>query len=116
MANEVEYVYDSWGNLAAEYQEHDGAVDANTLVSVQYTYSDGYSTSGSDRPAPYVRPTDVVYRNGREVDYGYGTAQAIDDIMSRLATVSDNGSARSGRVHLSRHRPDRRRGLHRHRR
>ena len=93
VANEVEYVYDSWGNLAAEYQEHDGAVDANTLVSVQYTYSDGYSTSGSDRPAPYVRPTDVVYRNGRDVQYGYGTANAIDDIMSRLETITDNDGA-----------------------
>ncbi|MEN6448861.1 MAG: hypothetical protein ABFC96_00075 [Thermoguttaceae bacterium] len=28
-------------------------------------------------------------RNGREVHHGYGTAGAIDDIMSRLETTTD---------------------------
>ena len=32
----------------------------------------------------------MVYPNGRDVQYGYGTANAIDDIMSRLETITDN--------------------------
>ena len=35
--------------------------------------------------AKYVRLTDVIYPNGRDVQYGYGTTGAVDDIMSRLA-------------------------------
>ncbi|NLZ00643.1 MAG: hypothetical protein GXY25_08910 [Pirellulaceae bacterium] len=34
--NQVQYVYNGWANLAREYQEHGGAVDANTL-HVDYT-------------------------------------------------------------------------------
>ena len=39
--------------------------------------------------AKYVRLSQVTCPNGREVQYGYGTTQAIDDIMSRLATIGD---------------------------
>ena len=39
--------------------------------------------------ARYVRPSQTTYPNGRQVQYGYGTTQAIDDIMSRLATIGD---------------------------
>ena len=43
------------------------------------------------------RLTAMIYPNGREVDYGYGEttgtptfAQTVDNIMSRLATISDS--------------------------
>ena len=29
--NQVEYVYNGWGQVFCEYQEHDGAVDGNSL-------------------------------------------------------------------------------------
>ncbi len=82
--NHVQYEYNGWGQVYREYQEHDGAVDANTLL-VQYDYADG-ATGGV---AKYVRLEEVTYPNGREVQYGYGTTGAIDDIMSRLATIGD---------------------------
>ena len=86
--NQVKYEYDSWGNLAKESQAHDGLVGSGT-PSVQYTYADG-ATGGV---AKYVRLTEVTYPNGREVQYGYGTTSAVDDIMSRLATIGDtNGT------------------------
>ena len=78
--------YDGWGNLIREYQAHDGAVDTGSTPSVQYTYADG----ASGGVAKYVRLTDVIYPNGRDVQYGYGTTGAVDDIMSRLATISDS--------------------------
>ncbi len=37
----------------------------------------------------YVRLSQVTYPDDREVHYGYGTTQAIDDVMSRLATIGD---------------------------
>jgi len=86
--NQVKYEYNGWGRVSREYQEHDGTVDASTLF-VQYDYADG-ATGGV---AKYVRLDEVTYPNGREVHYDYGTTAAIDDIMSRLATIGDGTSA-----------------------
>ena len=38
----------------------------------------------------YVRLDKVTYSDGREINYDYGTADAIDDIMSRLASIKDD--------------------------
>jgi RHS repeat-associated protein len=78
--NQVQYVYNGWEKLAREYQEHAGTVDANTL-HVDYTYAGGV--------ARHVRLSQVTYPNGRQVQYDYGTIGAIDDIMSRLASIGD---------------------------
>ena len=32
----------------------------------------------------------MTYPDGREINYDYGTADAIDDIMSRLASIKDD--------------------------
>jgi hypothetical protein len=37
-----------------------------------------------------VRLEEVTYRDAREINYDYGTAGAIDDIMSRLASIKDD--------------------------
>ena len=93
--NEVQYEYNGWGEVYREYQEHDGAVDANTLF-VQYDYQDG----GTAGIAKYVRLEQVTYPNGREVQYGYGTTGAIDDIMSRLATIGDGANTHAAYAYL----------------
>ena len=85
IVNQVFDEYDGWGNLAREWQAN-SAVDLQSLPTVQYVYGDG---AGSNGAAKYIRPTNVVYPNGRDVQYGYGTAGAVDDIMSRLETISD---------------------------
>ena len=40
--------------------------------------------------AKYNRLEKVTYPDGREVNYNYGTTGAIDDIMSRLASIKDD--------------------------
>ena len=87
--NQVEYVYNSWGKVAYEYQEHDGAVNTATSAHVYYEYDDG---AGATNVAKYVRLTDAFYPSGRGVCYGYGTEGAIDDIMSRLSSISDSSA------------------------
>jgi RHS repeat-associated protein len=92
--NQVEYAYDGWGDETREWQALTGSVDTldtpNT-PSVQYVYADG----AVEGMAQYVRLTDVIYPNVRDIAYGYGQAetptfaQAVDNIMSRLATISD---------------------------
>jgi len=88
--NQVKYEYNGWGRLAREYQEHDGPVDGSTL-HVDYTYeSPRVSGEGDHEPVKYVRLSQVTYPNERDVNYDYGTAGAIDDVMSRLAAVKDD--------------------------
>src|SRR5271165_4624102 len=70
-------------------------------ASVEYKYADSPTdvNDGANNPgqaAQYVRLTDVIYPNGRDVSYGYGQvssptfAQTVDNIMSRLATISES--------------------------
>jgi RHS repeat-associated protein len=83
--NQVEYIYDGWGNLAAEYQAHDGEVDEGTPPAVQYRYDDG----ASGGVAAYLRLSDVTYPGGnRHVGYNY--AAGVDNIMSRLSDIFDD--------------------------
>jgi RHS repeat-associated protein len=87
--NQVEYVYDGWGDVATEYQEHDGAVATATTPKVQYVYDD---VPGDDGTAGAHRLAEIIYPSGRAVQYGYeGTDGAVDNVMSRLATIGDTG-------------------------
>ena len=102
IVNQVEDQYDGWGNLDQEWQSHalHAAVDTNTTPSVQYTYVDD-AVAGV---AQYVRLTDISYPNdpngpttpnGQNVHYNYntGTQAAVDQIMSRLSSISDSESS-----------------------
>ena len=61
--------------------------------SVLSTSSTITPTEASGGIAKYVRLTDVIYPNGRDVEYGYGTAGEADDIMSRVQTITTSGEA-----------------------
>lgn len=87
--NQIEYAYDSWGNLRQEWQSHAGAVDTGSTPSVQYLYEDGAAAG----KAKYVRLAELVYPSGRTLECGCGTAGAIDDIMSRVKTIGTQGEA-----------------------
>ena len=50
-----------------------------------YTYADESDNT--------IRPTGLVYPNGRELDYNYGTSGGIDDKTSRIASIIDDGMA-----------------------
>ena len=94
--NQVQYVYDGWGNEAKEWQAQTGAVDSGSTPNVQYVYADG----AVDGVAQFVRLTDVVYPNGRDISNGYGTSGSVDDIMSRLVTISDTSGTIASYTYL----------------
>ncbi len=107
--NQIQYAYDGWGNEIQEWRALTGAVDRSSTPSVQYMYGDG----AVDRVAQYVRLTDVIYpavpgtSSGRDISYGYGQAepptfaQTVDNIMSRLATISEsNGTVDAAYTYL----------------
>ena len=83
VVNQVEREYSGLGCLITDKQEHSGTVDGST-PEVAYTCTNG---SGGVQ-----RLTSMVYPNGRQIDYGYGSAGSIDDALNRVATVVDDGT------------------------
>ena len=81
--NEVQNVYNSFGQLAEQYQEHSGAVNTGTTPKVQYAYADGSDNT--------IRPTSMTYPNGRVLDYLYDDTHA--DKLSRIRTLRWDGIA-----------------------
>jgi RHS repeat-associated protein len=105
------YTYDAAGRVTGETQQLPGLTPVITL-SDQYTagnrtqlaaaiggtndFVNNYQYQGiSEFRGRRTKFTDIIYPNGRDVQYGYGTAGAVDDIMSRLETISD-GSGTDG--------------------
>ncbi|TWT37190.1 tRNA(Glu)-specific nuclease WapA precursor [Posidoniimonas corsicana] len=96
VVNQIEYAYDGWGNLIEEWQANDGAVNTSTTPSVSYVYDDGASAG----VAAHLRLTDLIYPNGRTVEYGYGSSGSIDDVLSRVATIGDGTNTHAAYEYL----------------
>ena len=84
----MQFAYDDFGQLITEYQEHGGAVNTSTSLKVGYTYANGSSNT--------IRLAKMTYPGGRELNYGYGSAGATDDALSRVVSLIDN----DGTTHL----------------
>ena len=92
VVNQVVCEYDEHGLLVKEYQEHDGAKDANTpYVGYNYdtTASSGVLTKG-------LRLTSLRYPNGRLVHYTYGSSGSTADALGRIAAINDDDSGSPG--------------------
>ncbi|MCB1077381.1 MAG: RHS repeat-associated core domain-containing protein, partial [Verrucomicrobiae bacterium] len=85
VANEVGFTYDDFGQLASDQQEHEGAVDGSTL-EVQYAYEDGTRANTSRR-------TSMTYPDGRLLNYGFGTNDEANDLLSRVESLQIQGEA-----------------------
>ncbi|MBS0208875.1 MAG: RHS repeat-associated core domain-containing protein [Planctomycetes bacterium] len=84
VANQVQNAYNDFQQLVMQYQEHSGAVNTATTLSVDYSYADGSANT--------VRPTSLVYPNGRTTTYGYGTSGGDNDRISRVQNLADVAS------------------------
>ena len=87
VVNDVQLVYNAFGQLTADYQSHSGPVDMASTPSVGYTYEDG--SSGT------IRRTGVVYPDGRVIGYQY--ASGNDDAFNRVTAIVDGASASARR-------------------
>ena len=76
--NQVEYAYDGWGNETCEWQALTGAVDTSAARPAYNIHMQSPRLPGEGarvraaRRLMFVRLTDVIYPNGRDVSYGYG--------------------------------------------
>jgi RHS repeat-associated protein len=75
VVNQIQNVYNGFGQLTKQYQEHSGAVNTSSSMAVSYGYSD--AAHGS-------RLTSLTYPSGTELDYNYGTSDSLNDVISRL--------------------------------
>ena len=82
--SDVQYSYNDFGQVTAEYQQHNTAVNISTSPVVEYNYENGSSNS--------IRMSKLTYPDGRELDYDYGTAGSINDRLDRLATIEDGAT------------------------
>jgi RHS repeat-associated protein len=85
VVNEVKLEYNDFRQLVTDYQSHGGAVNPSTTLKVQYAFADGSANK--------VRPETLTYPNGREIDFGYGTADGMDDHLNRLQAIREDGDA-----------------------
>jgi len=80
--NQCLFVYNNFSQLIADYQEHSGEVNTETTPVVQYTYADGSNNT--------IRPTALIYPNGRVLYYGHGSTDGINDAASRICSLIDD--------------------------
>jgi RHS repeat-associated protein len=85
--NQVEDIYNGYGQLTQQYQESNGAVNTATSSYVAY----GYTQVGNAS-----RLTSLTYPNGRQEDYLY--ASGIDDAISRISAIADHAGSGMGTV------------------
>ncbi|HEX8523203.1 MAG TPA: RHS repeat-associated core domain-containing protein, partial [Tepidisphaeraceae bacterium] len=83
VVNQVERVYNGFGQLITESQSHSGVVGSLSPM-VQYVYSE------AEGDANHSRLKRIIYPNGRIVRYEYSSG--IDNAISRLSFLSDDTS------------------------
>jgi RHS repeat-associated protein len=79
IVNQIQRAYNSFQQLATEYQEHNGAVNTGTSLKVQYAYANGSANT--------VRRIAVIYPNGSTVNYLYNAGD--DNALSRISSFND---------------------------
>jgi hypothetical protein len=84
--NEVKTGYNDFTQLAAQHQEHAGAVNTGTTPRVQYAYANGSANT--------IRPTAMTYPNGRVLNVNYAGTPA--DKLSRLNGLTFDGTSVAG--------------------
>jgi RHS repeat-associated protein len=84
--NQVEYGYDSNGNLAEEYEENNGAVNTNSSLYVGYGYGDATTAY---RPTTLQYPTSGS-NSSRTLTYNYGDSEDTIGVTNRIGSISDS--------------------------
>ncbi len=83
VVNQVEAVYNGFGQLTGQYQAVSGSVDTLSTSEVQYGYSD---------PSTGSLIASMTYPDGRVVNYGYD-GNSLDQAVGRVDYLIDSGSS-----------------------
>ncbi|MEI8383979.1 MAG: RHS repeat-associated core domain-containing protein [Planctomycetota bacterium] len=93
LVNQVRFAYNAFSQLVSDSQSHGGPVIASSTPQVSLSYADG---SGNT-----IRPTALTYPDGRVLSYDYGTADGINDAVSRVGSLIDDDLEESPLVEYS---------------
>ncbi|GEM_PF-1420690 len=90
--NEVEHIYNEWGQVTDERQSHSGATSGSS-PKVVYAYENG--SVNNIRLKKVTHPT-----NTNAVDFVYGVGSSQDDKLSRVKQLKWNGTVVTEYSHL----------------
>ncbi|HEX3655331.1 MAG TPA: hypothetical protein VHV55_05985, partial [Pirellulales bacterium] len=82
VVNDIQYQYNGFRQLTAEYQSHSGAVNTSSTPAVQYSYADGSQNT--------VRLTEITYPSGNGPSYEYAGPSSDGDMLSRVTQIMDS--------------------------
>ena len=83
--NQVQNVYNEFGQQTNSYQAHGGSVTVGTTPEVRYNYYHG----GGNR----IRMAGMTYPNGRSLTYDYGVADGMNDACSRIESIINDSDS-----------------------
>lgn len=89
VVNQMQENYNGYGQLIGQYQAVSGAVNTTSTSVTQYTYS---QPSGAN----YSRLTQMIYPNGRVLDYVYNSG--LDSDISRISALADDSGSGAGNL------------------
>src|SRR5699024_8897081 len=101
VVNQIERIYNGFGQLTDEYQAVDGQVNTSLTPKVQY----GHADAGASHPNTN-RQTQMILPNGRTIDYTYGSGggggggSAVDDALNRVSQVKDGATVLAAYTYL----------------
>ncbi len=94
IVNQIQRLYNGFGQLTQEYQEHSGSVNTSTTLSVKYMYE-----ASSNTYSLGSRLTGMTYPNGTTsaLIYSYGATTGLSSVISRLDSIigPDNSNSTS---------------------
>ena len=83
--NQVQNVYNEFGQQTNSYQAHDGSVTVGTTPEVRYNYYHGGGNT--------IRVAGMTYPNGRSLTYDYGVADGMNDACSRIESIINDSDS-----------------------
>jgi RHS repeat-associated protein len=83
--NQVQFTFNSFGQLTFDAQSHGGNVTMST-PGVGYAYDTGGSSSNE------IRLNQLTYPNGRTISYSFGTTGGMSDYLNRVDAINDTSS------------------------
>ncbi len=78
---DVQYAFNDFDQVVAEFQHHGSAVNVSTSPAVEYDYANGSSNT--------IWMKKLTYPDGRELDYDFGSSGSQTDRLDRVASIDD---------------------------
>ena len=83
--NQVQNVYNEFGQQTDSYQAHGGSVNISSTPEVRFNYYHGGGNT--------IRMAGMTYPSGRNLTYDFGTVNGMNDACSRIESIINNSDS-----------------------